>query len=126
MNIYNPLYPPGIFGTDGNVWLMKLLEIGPWDMNTILFKQVTHGLPAGGWLDCQILHIDITTDDGLIHRPLMRFENGADPRLIAGGVDYINSTFIQLRCRTGSQFNTDINYNDGVINRGHIGLLYHE
>jgi len=101
----------------------KVIEIGDWDMNTVPLVAVAHGLPDAQKI--RSISVFIRPDTGTTLYPLNSFQDGADPLLVAGGVDGVTSTNINLRRRSGGRFN-DAAFDATSYNRGWVTIVYEE
>lgn len=104
----------------------KIIEIGDWNMDTTVDKAVAHGI-GSAFLKVRSIDIIIRDDDGAVgwKHPLSKFEDAADPELLAGGYFGLNSSSIYLRRRTGGWFD-DALFNSTSYNRGWIYVVYED
>jgi hypothetical protein len=98
----------------------KVIEIGDWNMQSSNLNQVTHNLDLTKIIDVRAI---VRDDSDTLRHNLYFFQDGADPTLLAGGIDLINATQVHLRRRTGGQFGT-ASYNATSYNRGWVIFKY--
>lgn len=100
--------------------LRKIVDIGPWDMDTNVTTSVEHGLPDHTKI--RAVSAVIVDDVGNV-RPLNRVSIPAG--VVQGGVVDWNASDITLLRLTGGDFD-NLNHDDAVMNRGHVLIDYAE
>ncbi len=103
--------------TDG--LLTKVIEIGTWDMDSLLSVNVTHGLGTS-WNKVRSINVLIQNDNQDSISDLNSYYIGSGR---AGMIDEITSTVISLKCLDGGKFNNTF-YDSTSINRGWITIQY--
>ena len=107
---------------DSYGYTTKTVNIGDWDMDADDASDVAHGLSATEWKTIKEINAIIRDDADSLYVPLDRFVNTTTLE-IAGGVNKINSTLINLRRLTGSAFDTT-SYDSTSYNRGWVTFEY--
>jgi len=103
--------------------LEKVLEIGDWDMDTGVTKNVTHGI-SNNIKNIRSIRTIIRNDADTHYYPLEKVANAPDPDLLAGGINDIDVGNITLLKRTGGFFD-DANFvTSPGGNRGWIYIKY--
>jgi len=95
---------------------VQVVDVGVWDMQTYNTKSIPHGL-GSDYTKIIMIEIWIRNDSDTDWKPLMLYNNSADPDLLAGGVIGVTETIVQVQRRDLGQYD-DPGYNDGAINRG--------
>jgi hypothetical protein len=98
----------------------KLIEIGPWNMAATDPLGVAHGLTALEYATASVLCVTIINDADT-KREFLGVKQTATG--VDNGVRELNSTNVSLTRKTGGQFD-DPAYNDAVMNRGYIEIMY--
>lgn len=100
----------------------KRLQIVNWNMDSSGNVGVNFG-SITNWRSIVVLGVMIKNDANDKIYPLNRFDNAADPTLLAGGVREIDSVFIYLYRRTGGFFDGSA-FDDPIADRGFIDIEY--
>lgn len=95
----------------------KIINIGDWNMDTTITKNVAHGLTLANIRSAQAF---IRSDDASATNPLDKYDNPSG--LVSGSVN-IQSTNVVLARTTGGLFD-DTTYDSTSYNRGWVVILY--
>jgi hypothetical protein len=114
--------PGTTFTTTGGISLLtKVIEIGDWNMDSTINKNVSHLLAAGQYKDIRMINVTIRDDDDLNYYTL---GNHTGNTAVGGfGVQRITSTVVILERVAGGAF-TGISWNDTGYNRGWVTITY--
>ncbi len=108
----------GVSEPGGKTIKLKVVDIGPWNMDTGANISINHGLNIE-----KIVCVNIIIFQDLYAR-IYRLDY-SDVYEDADGKYFLDSTKIYLYRRVGGKFDNAA-FNDPVINRGHIMLWYYE
>ncbi len=106
------------FGT-GNVMVMKELDIGDWDMDADISKNVAHGLSATEWKTVRIVSVTIRNDFDTLYADFGSFLDSTS----FGNTIQTNATNISLT-RGGGGYFDNTTYDATAYNRGTITFWY--
>ena len=116
-------YQPGgaadsIAAATGQKLKVKVFAIPPWDMDTVGFKDITHGLTLAKIIHCQAW---IINDAATELRDLMVGSHGT----VSEGSLTDKALVVTVARRTGGYYD-NVNYNSTVSNRGFLTVWYTE
>ncbi len=105
--------------TADNTLLTKVVSIGDWDMDTDSLKTVAHGIADF----TKIRQVEVVIIDDTASRiyDIDAFTAGTD--VINGGVEYVDSTNVSMRIKSGGIFDST-SFNATSYNRGWITIIY--
>ena len=101
----------------------KIIEIGDWNMDTGVTKNVAHGIGAS-FKNIRTIRTIIRNDADTHYYPLERVGNIADPTLLAGGITDIDVGNICLLKRAGGFFDSADFVTSPAGNRGWVTIWY--
>lgn len=118
MDINNPPTITQIKGMNGKIWKPKIIEIGDWNMDVSVTKQVAHEVDTD-YKNIQNVQVTIRDDDDLFYYSLFKQIQFLLENIPAGDLKRIDSGYIVLERLAGgffdgSDFNS-ISYNRGFV-----------
>lgn len=113
--------PGGIIGANANALLVKVIEIGVWNMDIDAGKNVLHGL---SFLKIRSVDVLIIGDEDFVVKKLNGVSDSSQDNM-EGGVKNITPTQIQLTRQTAGIFDSGA-FDHATMNRGFITIWYQD